>query len=226
MLTERRRAWIISSLVIVLFVGGVVFLAGSSVWTFITSPEKLRDYVRGFGAWAPIVITLIHIGQVIIAPVPGQAIDIANGYLFGPLWGPAVSMLGISIGSIAAIVLARTFGRPLVEKLITPAGMKQVLPFTRRRTYWFFFVLFLVPGTPDDLICFAIGLTSIPLRHAIGLALLGRAPGVIAASLLGASGNRLSPLSLVLLAIVVPVVFSLIMVWTPLQKKLQAAKSK
>lgn len=222
---QTRHAWIVSGAIITLFIAGVIWLVASAGGQILTSPEKLRDYIRGFGAWGPLVIIGIHIAQVVIAPLPGQAIEIANGYLFGGVWGSVVSMIGITIGSILAISLARYYGRPLVAMLVTPAGMKHVNPYARRRNYLFFYLLFLVPGTPDDLICFAIGLTSIPLRHAIALALVGRAPFVIGGSVLGAAGIHFHPLVFIAIAVVIPVLLSFIFLKTPLAEKMKLPKT-
>jgi len=56
------------------------------------------------------------------------------------------------------------------------------------------FLLFLLPFLPDDVICFAIGLTSLPLARLILLAAVGRLPGLFVANLIGAQARVVSPI--------------------------------
>jgi uncharacterized membrane protein YdjX (TVP38/TMEM64 family) len=216
MQAKRRNSWIISVGIFVALVA-VTLVVLSPLQKLLSSPEVLREKVASLGVWAPAISVVLEVSQVIIAPVPGQAIDFANGYLFGWLVGSLCSLLGIGIGTAIAISLARRFGRPLVEKLITPKGMQQIQPYTRRRSHWLFFFLFLLPGTPDDLLCFAIGLTSIPLPQAMAIALLGRTPGIVAAVLTGATGQSLNVWEFSLIAAGVSLLLILIAWKTPLK---------
>jgi uncharacterized membrane protein YdjX (TVP38/TMEM64 family) len=54
-----------------------------------------------------------------------------------------------------------------------------------RRGLLSLFLLFLIPGLPDDAICFVGGLTSIPLRRFVVVAVVGRAPAFFLANVFG-----------------------------------------
>lgn len=224
-MTPKQRLWLSAGLFTAIIGGLVLVIVFSPLRPLLTSPEKLRDGVRQFGLLSPAISISLEVMQVIIAPIPGQAIDIANGYLFG--WpGVFVSLGGIGLGSTLAIGLARRFGRPLVEVLITPKGLASIRPYVRRRSQLFFFILFLLPGTPDDLLCFAIGLSSIPFGRSVLIALLGRAPGITAAVLFGATGSRLNPLAFTGIAIAVSLLAGWLIWRSPLGEKLQPTKSR
>jgi len=45
--------------------------------------------------------------------------------------------------------------------------------------------VFLIPGLPDDVLCFAGGLTEIPLRRLVLLAIVGRAPAFFIVNVVG-----------------------------------------
>lgn len=213
-----KRAWL-SAGILLFVVGTLVFIFfRSPLREVLKSPDTIRQRVEQVGIGAPLIMVGIQILQVVAAPIPGQAVDLANGYIFG-WWGTLVSVIGIGLGSSLAIWLARRFGRPLVEVLITPKGMDAIRPHVRRRNHWPFFILFLLPGTPDDLLCFAIGLTSIPLGRSMLIALLGRTPGVVAAVAVGATGQRMSLLTFSLLAAGVSVAFGLVLWLWPAARK-------
>ena len=67
----------------------------------VRDPETIRAYVLGFGALAPAAFVLIQIVQVLLAPVPGHALAVAGGYLFGPWLGAAYSLSGWQNASVA-----------------------------------------------------------------------------------------------------------------------------
>lgn len=184
---QRQLIFMLAAVVIALV---IVWFSPLRPW--FEDVDFLRERVTSFGAWGPIIVIFYHMLQVVFAPIPGQALDIVNGYVFG--WpGIAVSLIGISLGSVLAIWLARSFGRNLVRRLVGEPSMG-ILDTLLKKTVPVLWFLLLLPGTPDDLICFALGLTTIRLRRAVAMVILGRAPGVIFAVALGATGQKISPL--------------------------------
>ncbi|MGE5603913.1 MAG: VTT domain-containing protein, partial [Nitrososphaerales archaeon] len=92
-----------------------------------------------------------------------------------------------------AMLLARYAGRPVVERLVSPSLLARVDRFAAGKGLGFFFLFFLIPGLPDDLLCFVTGLTTLPLRIMLPMAAIARLPGLIAAVWLGASAERIPP---------------------------------
>lgn len=81
------------------------------------SPEALRGYVSGFGAWAPVAFFLAQVAQVILAPIPGVT-TVVGPLLFGPWFGTALVLAGGMVGSVvlfAAGVRRWRFGSSGVE---------------------------------------------------------------------------------------------------------------
>ncbi len=152
----------------------------------------IERLVHRLGAWGPVVIVAAEIAQVLAAPVPGQVVGLAAGYLYGPLWGTLLCMVGLGLGTLLAAWLGRRLGRPLVERLAGAELLARVDGYVERRGALALFLIFLLPFLPDDLCCFIAGLTRLRLGEVLLLALVGRAPGVIASTLIGAQAQRLS----------------------------------
>lgn len=148
--------------------------------------EGLRALVQGYGAWGPLVIVLLHIVQSLMVALPGQAIQFTSGYLFGVWWGTLYCWIGVVIGSTLAMWLARYFGRPLVKRFVSPTMQDRINAYAYEHGTIVVFLLFLLPFLPDNLICFAVGLTPLPLPRLILLAAAGRLPGLFVATLIGA----------------------------------------
>ena len=155
--------------------------------SFFADRAKVQEFVTRFGYWAPLAAILLHVAQVLLAPVPGQVIDAVNGYLFGAAWGTVYSLVGVIAGSSLAMALARRFGRPWAERLIKKETLERLDSYSRQRGALFFFLVFLFPFLPDDVACFLAGLTPLPLPELVVLAAIGRLPGIFVANLVGAN---------------------------------------
>ncbi|MDY7040778.1 MAG: TVP38/TMEM64 family protein [Chloroflexota bacterium] len=180
-----------------LLIALTLLVAAVLIWykpflAFFGDRERVADYIRRWGAWAPVVTIGFQVLQVIAAPVPGQALDVANGYLFGPLWGTVYSMIGMLVGSFIAMGLTRRFGRPLAERLVGEQALERVDHYARHRGPVFFLIFFLMPVVPNDVACFLAGLTAIPLAELMLIALVGRMPSIVVSNLVGATVTELT----------------------------------
>ncbi len=117
---------------------------------------------------------------------------IAAGYLFGAGLGTLLSLAGTTLGSLLAFNLARRLGRPLVERLVPPEWLSRLDTGAQKRGLFFFLVIYLLPFLPDDMACFAAGLTPIPIPALMVAAVLGRLPGLWVSCWLGAHAVSLS----------------------------------
>ncbi len=195
-MSERRdgnRTWIRAALlaVLVIGVGGVLWYWREPLWTLLDDQERIREWVAGFGPWAPLVSIALNVAQVLLAPMPGQFVGLVNGYLYGVCLGTFYSMVGLALGTTLAMALGRWFGRPLVERLVNPEKLTRWDQIAGRRGPPFFFLVFLFPLVPDDVACFLIGLSPLAIPHMVVLALLGRLPGVFVSCWLGAYATEL-----------------------------------
>ncbi len=154
-------------------------------------PPRLIAAVRNVGPWAPLAFIGLYVAQSIAAPIPGQALNFAAGYIFGLIPGILYSWLGLILGTTAALLLARYLGRPLVQRLIAPAALEKMDRLAENRGLVFFFLVFLIPGLPDDIACFVAGLTSLPLLALIAVSAIGRLPSVVASVWLGTHARQL-----------------------------------
>jgi len=159
---------------------------------FFADRDKVQSFVMRCGPWAPLAAILLHVAQVLLAPIPGQVIDAVNGYLFGAAWGTFYSLVGVIIGSSLAMALARRFGRPWAERLIKKGTLERLDGYSQQRGALFFFLVFLIPFLPDDVACFLAGLTPLPLPELVVLAAIGRLPGILVANFVGANAAALT----------------------------------
>jgi len=169
---------VISVVVCILTVAGFLFLRYRFSDTDVIKQWVDENYFLG-------LITMVAVCalQVVVALVPGELVEIAAGYAFGPIVGTLVCIVGIAIGSSVAILLARRFGRRLVESLY-PREKIDSLPILNNpsKRNALTFLLFLIPGTPKDLFTYVIGLTEMSIPLYLLLTLFARTPSVVSST--------------------------------------------
>jgi uncharacterized membrane protein YdjX (TVP38/TMEM64 family) len=192
---SSRDRW--QSLVLLVLLVGVALVVGSFLvarFPFLTDPQELRAILLGLGVFAPLGFIALQVVQVVVAPVPGQALGFASGYVFGALWGTVYSMVGIVAGTALAVGLARQFGRPYVERVVTADALAYFDETMGDHGLAVLFLVFLVPGLPDDAICFVAGLTDVPFRRIVAIAAVGRLPGFVLVNIAGSAAADGDPL--------------------------------
>ena len=96
----------------------LAFIYHDELRLIYSNPEIVKQFIAGFGIFAPIVFILLQTLQVIIFVIPGPVFTIAGGYAFGVLFGTIYSLIGTVLGSIVVFHLSRKFGRPFVVKMV------------------------------------------------------------------------------------------------------------
>ena len=147
--------------------------------------EGLKTWVLSFGSWAPIIAGLVMILQAIIAPLPAFVPALANGLLFGAVWGTLLTWSTAIIGALLCFYIARTLGRPAVEKLVSRRAMKSVDTFFDRHGNSAVLIARFIPILSFSAISYVSGVTSITLWGYLWTTAVGILPGTIVFCVLG-----------------------------------------
>ncbi len=154
--------------------------------TRFEDPDAIKTWVEDNYVVGVAVMLCVCAIQVVIAFIPGELVEIAMGYAFGGIIGAVICIIGTTLGSVISILLARRFGRRLVESLY-PREKIDALPIinTPKKRNAMTFLLFLIPGTPKDLFTYVIGMTNMSIPLYIALTTVARIPSVIMSTLGG-----------------------------------------
>ena len=151
----------------------------------------MEAFVRGAGAWGPMILLGVQAAQILFAPIPGAFVPLLAGLLYGPIVGPLVSFGGTILGSAAAYAIGGRAGRPLLERWIGVEKLERAHALIGGKRWIALIPLFLVPFSPSDALCFVAGIVGVPPRHFFLAVLLGRLPKDCALALAGAGLFRL-----------------------------------
>jgi uncharacterized membrane protein YdjX (TVP38/TMEM64 family) len=189
----KKWKWILFLFILAGIAFLIIYQYNSQLWNQIAKTydllhdrQQLKAVIRSFGPYSPLAYILLQILQVVIAPVPGGAVEFLGGYLFGAKAGFIYSMIGLILGSWLAFSLARIFEKIAVEKFVSEQTRKKFDYLVEHEGAILSFILFLVPGFPKDALCYILGLTPMHLGIFLIISTVGRIPGTLMAILQGA----------------------------------------
>ena len=178
--------------IFILFTALVIWFIGKPMLHFASEPERFRLWVDQHSWTGQLAYLGMVALQVVVALIPGEPLEIAGGYAFGALEGTLLCLAGGALGSCLVFGLVRRFGLPLVE-VFFPRQKLQSLRFLQlnSRRAVLFLLIFMIPGTPKDLLCYYGALTNVRLPVLILICSLGRLPSVVTSTVGGdALGTR------------------------------------
>jgi uncharacterized membrane protein YdjX (TVP38/TMEM64 family) len=186
----RRRspfAYIAFPLFICLIVA-LVFAFRGELWSLFKDREAIRSWIGGRGALGPLAYIGLQVLQVVVFVIPGEIVQVAGGYAFGFGLGSLYAIVGIALGSLVNFYAGRLLGRPFVESLFAREKIEEIERVTGSgRGVAGFFLLFLIPGIPKDVLCYVAGFSSLGFPAFLAVSMGGRLPGVLGSAYMGSA---------------------------------------
>jgi uncharacterized membrane protein YdjX (TVP38/TMEM64 family) len=143
--------------------GAVVVLVGAVLafeWSGDFSTAGLEDTIRSLGAWgvlASIALMIVHS----FVPFPAEFVALANGMVYGPLWGTVITWVGAMLGASIAFWLARRLGRPFVERMVSRNDWRVLDDWAAVNGWQVVLISRFIPVIAFNLINYAAGLTGV-----------------------------------------------------------------
>lgn len=159
---------------------------GKQLYQIFANTENLKAFLAQFHGFDKWVFVAIRAFQTVIKIIPAEPLEIGSGVLYGTWGGLLLCMLGTMIGSFVIIALTRAFGRPLVSAFI-PLEKIETLRFfqDKKRVYLSLFFIYLIPGTPKDVLTYVAGLTGLDMKKFLLITGIARIPSIITSTWCG-----------------------------------------
>lgn len=145
----------------------------------------MKAYILSFGLLAPVVSFMLMIFQSLIAPLPAFVITFANAALFGWAKGALLSWSSAMCGAVLCYLIARFYGRSVVERLTSRFALEEVDRFFERYGKYAILIARLLPFVSFDVVSYAAGLTSIGFWEFFWATGLGQLPATMVYSYVG-----------------------------------------
>ena len=157
-------------IVLSLFLGIIIYLF--PIMRDLSTLEgqiAFKEKVENLGVLGMLSLFGLQVAQIFLIIVPGEPIEILAGMGYGSLWGTVFIMVSACIISTSIFLLVRKFGRKFVydfcdKKKVEKIENSKVFQ-NPKKIEFIMLILFLIPGTPKDLLVYVAGLLPIkPLK--------------------------------------------------------------
>jgi uncharacterized membrane protein YdjX (TVP38/TMEM64 family) len=176
----------------------IALLVACVVAAFIWLPvgdllQQVQIQVRALGVWGPVLFIAAYVLACVLF-VPGSALTLGAGALFGVVWGTVWVSIASTLGATASFLIGRHAARDFVKsRLAGRSGFAAVDAAVAREGWKIVLLTRLSPVFPFTLLNYAYGLTGVSLRAYVAASWLGMLPGTVLYVYLGSLGRLSGP---------------------------------
>lgn len=210
--------------VVIIFIGVIIYLF--PVMKDLSTKEgqiAFRDKVESSGLWGMLSLFGLQVANIFLIVVPGEPIEIIAGMCYGAFWGTIFVMASACIITIGIFFLVRKLGRKFVYDFCSKERIEKIenskLFKNPKKIEMIMLILFLIPGTPKDLLVYLGGLLPIKASRFILISTLARIPSIISSTI---AGDQLAvgqwQLGLILYAAIIVLVLIIIFIYNKFDK--------
>jgi len=183
---------LIKPAILVAFILAAIIIGKFTPAADYLTKEAIESFITSLGLYAPLGYIIIYILGTIFF-LPGTPITILGGLLFGSIPGTIYTVIGASIGSMIAFVIARKLGREFIDKILKGKFKKLEEYDKKLEENGFLTIIFfrLIPLFPFNGLNFALGITKVKFRDFALATALGIIPGSFILVNIGANATDL-----------------------------------
>lgn len=160
----------------------------------INTPEGQEEFkakITNSGITGILILFGLELAQIVLAILPGEPIEILAGICFGPIWGTIFLMISVFIVTCIIYLLVKKFGRDFIYEFFPKEKVNKLenskLFKDEKKIELVMIILFLIPGTPKDLLVYIGGLLPIKTSRFLAISTLLRFPSIISSTIAGAN---------------------------------------
>ena len=164
-----------------MLLGGAMlgFLFGSIDMNQIS--RLLEDIPHGL---REILMIVLIAAQIFLAFLPGEPLELAAGSIGGTL----LCLVGSLLGTALVYLLVQRYGKRLVSVFFKQEQLNEFNGVLKKRnSMLWIFLLFLIPGTPKDIMTYVVSLSNVALGKWLLLTTVGRIPSIVTSTFLSGS---------------------------------------
>lgn len=174
--------------------GFLLLLSAAVLSLLYVPPGEYLDWVRRQGAWGPSLLAATYVLGCLLF-VPGSILNMAAGFLFGVTLGIFSTLIGGTVGAVAAFLVGRFLARGWVQGVMS--GRRRFQAIDRavdREGFKIVLLTRLSPIYPFNLLNYAFGLTKVSLRDYVVATFIGIIPSTVMYVCLGKAARSLTDL--------------------------------
>lgn len=146
--------------------------------------RELRHQLLGLGVGGVLVLLTVCLSHAII-PFPTEVVSAAAGFVYGFWLALPILLVCWLASALLAYWLAERFGRPLARRLVGTKRLDRAEGLMERGGAATLLSLRLIPLIPYNAICYAAGVTRVPLARYSWTTFVGIIPLTVLVTYLG-----------------------------------------
>ena len=186
---NKKNFEFLTSVILIIVILSVIVLAiinhfgGINAVTDEIIDISERHYLLGL-----MLFLMMQTLQIVISVIPGEPLEVMSGMIYGTLGGFFWCTVGIIIGSSIIFRAVRKYGIKLVERFIDTDQLFDY-NFMKHTTKMetILFILFLIPGTPKDVLIYVAALSKIKLSTFLIITSFARIPSILTSTYAGSN---------------------------------------
>ena len=183
---------IVISVVIIIFVLAIAYLA--PVMKDISTKEgqiAFKEKIDNLGVVGLLILFLLEIAQIFFVVIPREPLEVLAGMCYGRIGGTIFITISVLITTTIIFWLVRKYGKKLIYESFSKEKIDKIenskILKNHQKVELIMILLFLIPGTPKDLLVYIGGLLPIKPLKFILISTFARFPSVISSTIAGAS---------------------------------------
>lgn len=193
-MNHKKKANILRVLILIIVVA--IFIAATinffPVIKNLATPDgkiEFKNRIQNSGFLGMLLLFGLQVAQIFLFIVPGEPIEILAGMCYGGFGGTVFILISSAIISTAIFFLVRILGRKFVYAFSDEEKVKKIenskLFQDPKKVEILMLILFLLPGTPKDLLVYIAGLLPIKPWKFILISTFARIPSIISSTYAG-----------------------------------------
>ena len=183
---------IIMILVIALLIGITIYLF-PVIKNLSTSEGQMefKNKVNKSGFLGMLTLFGLQVAQIFLFILPGEPLEILAGMCYGGIGGTIFITVSVFIISTVIFFIVRKLGKKFVYDFCSEEKVKKIenskLFKNAKKIESIMLILFIIPGTPKDLLVYIAGLLPIKPFRFIMISTFARLPSVVSSTFAGSN---------------------------------------
>lgn len=182
---------------IIIFIITILILIGLTVYLFpimknLFEPdgrEMFKTEIQNSGFTGVLLLFGLQAAQIFLPILPGEPLEILAGMCFGTIKGTIFVTISAFLTTTIIFFMVKKFGRKFVYEIFSKERIQKIenskLFKNPKKLEYIMIILFMIPGTPKDLLVYIAGLLPINSWRFILISTFARFPSVISSTIAG-----------------------------------------
>lgn len=149
-----------------------------------------KEKIDNLGIVGILALLLLQIAQIFFVIIPGEPLEILAGMCYGSIGGTIFIIISVLLTTTIIFLLVTKYGKKIIYESFSKEKIDKIenskIFRNPKKVETIMTILFLIPGTPKDLLVYIGALLPIkPLRFIL-ISSFARFPSVISSTILGA----------------------------------------